>query len=327
MRAGQWAALLLTVAATGMAAQPAARGRDLRSEAEIRSLFEAFNRAWERRDAAFIERFYAHDADELFFFERRQLTGWDSIRTLYGAMFANAARGRVESTFDNLQVRAFGDMAWLAVNFRLTVTEPGGATSVDAGRETMVFERRAGRWVVVHRHTSFQAPPGPQRAVPIATHAGPLWSPPAGAVAPDDERLVRAARARSNAAIAAHDVAGITREMSPEVMVLSSVSQVALGVGQNAERFAQQFRDRPDVIYVREPDSVRVFAPWGMATEWGQWRGRWTQPGGVIEIGGPYFAKWHRAGAAAGGGPAWLVVGETYVPGWCRGGVFCERRP
>jgi hypothetical protein len=41
----------------------------------------------------------------------------------------------------------------------------------------VVFERREGRWVVVHRHTSFQAPPGPQRRVPLHTEPAPLWSP------------------------------------------------------------------------------------------------------------------------------------------------------
>jgi len=91
-------------------------------------------------------------------------------------MFENAGARRVRSTFQNLEIRARGDTAFLSANFRLELSGEGPDTS-DEGRQTVVFERRGGVWVVVHRHTSFQAPPGPQRAVPIHTEPGPLWNP------------------------------------------------------------------------------------------------------------------------------------------------------
>jgi uncharacterized protein (TIGR02246 family) len=295
--------------------------RDERSATEIRALFDEFNAAWERRDPAFIERFYAHDTDELFFFERRQLTGWDKIRELYGNMFASASRGTVKSSYSNLHVRARGDVGWLAVNFRLEVREPDGTTSVDEGRESMVFERQGGRWVVVHRHTSFQAPAGAQRHVPLATGTGALWSPDAASALPDEERGIRAARERSNRAIAAHDTAGIAAEWMPNVNLVSSAGLQIEGRDANTASIAQQFVDRPDVIYVRTTDSVRVFAPWGMSAEYGTWRGSWTQGPGKIEIGGPYFGKWQKAG------DRWRIQAEIFVPTWCRGGSFCDRRP
>lgn len=147
------------------------------AEDEVRARFEAFNRAWEQRDMDFIRDYYAHDPNLLLFFERRQLRGWPKVEALYQNMFANAARGRVESTVSNLDVKARGDMAYTAANFRLRVIEPGRLESLDEGRQTTVFEKRGGRWVVVHRHTSFQAPPGPQRRVALHTEPGPLWSP------------------------------------------------------------------------------------------------------------------------------------------------------
>jgi len=148
-----------------------------KGEEEIRARFEAFNQAWERRDMTFVRDYYAHDADMLLFFERRQLLGWPRVETLYENMFSHASRGRVESTTSNLQVKAFGNVGYVAANFHLQVTEPSGEVSADVGRQTVVFERLDGRWVVVHRHTSFQAPPGPQRRVPLHTEPGPLWSP------------------------------------------------------------------------------------------------------------------------------------------------------
>ncbi len=150
---------------------------DAASREQIRARFEAFNQAWERRDMDFIRGFFAHDPDMLWFFERRQLRGWSQVETLYQNMFANASPGSVSSTYSNLEVDARGSMGYVAANFDLRVTNPEGEVTNDTGRVTVIFERRDGQWLVVHRHTSFQAPPGPQRQVPLHTDPGPLWSP------------------------------------------------------------------------------------------------------------------------------------------------------
>ncbi|MFN8571594.1 MAG: nuclear transport factor 2 family protein [Gemmatimonadaceae bacterium] len=132
---------------------------------------------------------------------------------------------------------------------------------------------------------------------------------------------IRAARARSNAAIARHDTAGIAAEWMPNVNVVSSAGLQLNGRAENARALQQQFTDRPDVIYVRTPDSLQVYPPWGMAAEFGHWQGSWTQGTQKIEIGGAYFAKWQRES------DRWLIQAEVFVPAWCRGGSFCDRRP
>ena len=124
----------LPMAVNSALAQPSA---DRRSAAEVRTLFEQFNAAWERRDTAFVRTFYAHDTSGVFFFERRQLRGWPLVDSLYQTMFANAARGRVNARFEILDVGARGNLAWLAANFRLEVIEPAGDTTVDAGRQSL----------------------------------------------------------------------------------------------------------------------------------------------------------------------------------------------
>jgi len=150
---------------------------DARSQEEVRARFDAFNEAWKARDMGFIRGYYDHSPDMLLFFERRQLRGWARVETLYENMFAHALPGSVESTYSNVDVGAKGDMAYVAANFHLRVTNPQGERTTDSGRVTVVFERREGEWVVVHRHTSFQAPPGPQRRVELHTEPGPLWRP------------------------------------------------------------------------------------------------------------------------------------------------------
>ena len=179
--------LLVVTLATGFLSQPASAecpatrdqqsevSIDAVSEAQVRDCFDRFQQAWKARDMTFIRSFFAHDPDMLLFFERRQLRGWDDVETLYENMFAHALAGSVKSTYSNVNVMASGDMAYVAANFHLQVTNPEGEESTDEGRVSVVFERRDNRWVVVHRHTSFQAPPGPQRQVPLHDEPGPLW--------------------------------------------------------------------------------------------------------------------------------------------------------
>ena len=320
VRVGREAVTLicLTITPAVLIAQAPA---DRRSAVEVRALFEQFNAAWERRDLSFVNAFYAHDTTGVFFFERRQLKGWPLVDTLYRAMFTNAARGTVHSRFEILDVGARGKLAWLAANFRLEVVEPSGDTTADEGRQSLVFERRRGRWVVVHRHTSFQAPPGPQRRAPMVTGAGPLWSPEDDTTGGPDGRTIRALRERSNEAIARHDTAGIAALFAPRAVVVSSTSNVTVGRDSNAKAFADLFLTRPDVVFRRTPSEVTLEPRWRMASEEGRWTGRWTAPDGQVNIAGRYFAKWRQLEGQ------WRIESETFVPERCAGSRYCEAAP
>ena len=139
--------------------------------------------------------------------------------------------------------------------------------------------------------------------------------------APADDSAIRDARARSNAAIAAHDVPGIARHWQPDVHIVTSTSAHATGRDANGERMAQQFERRPDTVYVRTPVSVEVLAPWAVASERGTWTGRWTEPDGVVEIAGTYLAQWRQTG------DGWRIQAELFVPTSCRGSRYCAARP
>jgi ketosteroid isomerase-like protein len=142
-----------------------------------------------------------------------------------------------------------------------------------------------------------------------------------GAQGSDGERLIREARSRSNAAIAAHDVAGIARVWMNDFHVVSSTSAQAAGSQANQQRMAAQFKNRPDTIYVRTPQAIAVYAPWHVASERGTWVGRWTEPDGKLEIGGTYQAQWRKVDGQ------WLIQAELYVPTHCSGSKYCAQRP
>ena len=145
--------------------------------------------------------------------------------------------------------------------------------------------------------------------------------PAAGSAQSPDERAIRDLRASSNAAIAKHDTACIGAILADNVVVVTSNSVHAVGRFTNLQRFAEQFRTRPDVVYKRTPDEVRVFEAWRMASERGRWTGSWTDSDGKISIGGSYFAKWRKLNGR------WLVESETYVPETCTGGAYCRTVP
>ena len=136
-----------------------------------------------------------------------------------------------------------------------------------------------------------------------------------------DEKSIRDSRATSNAAIAKHDTAGIAKFWMDDIHITTSTSAQATGRTPNQERMAQQFQRRPDTIYVRTPSTVDVFSNWAVASERGEWVGRWSEPDGKLEIGGTYLAQWRKVDGR------WLIQSELYVPTRCAGSKYCSQRP
>ncbi len=156
---------------------------------------------------------------------------------------------------------------------------------------------------------------------PLLVLLAVLAPPVLEAQSSSDEQQIRARRESSNAAIARHDTAGIGAALAPNVIVVTSNSVHREGRDANVESFAEQFRTRPDVVYRRTPDAVRVFGPWLMASESGTWTGSWTEAGARIRLTGRYFAKWRKLNGT------WSIESETYVPETCTGGAYCTRVP
>ena len=143
----------------------------------------------------------------------------------------------------------------------------------------------------------------------------------AAAQAPSDEQLIRAARDHSNAAIAKHDADAMSTVWMDDVHVLSSTGAQGAGRIVNRDRMAAQFKNRADVIYVRRPITIEIYALWNVASERGEWTGKWTEPDGLLEIGGTYQAQWRKIN------DRWLIQGELFVPTHCRGSKYCSARP
>ena len=149
------------------------------------------------------------------------------------------------------------------------------------------------------------------------------WMPGSVAAqpAPLTAGAVRAARARSNAAIAARDTATLVALVSLSYHSVTSRNAHTNGRDGALVSWRQQFASHADVSYVRTPGSVRVFAPWQMAEEVGTWVGRWREPDGAVAIRGSYTAKWRRIDGQ------WLLEAEVFTPRSCSGSVYCTTEP
>jgi ketosteroid isomerase-like protein len=133
-----------------------------------------------------------------------------------------------------------------------------------------------------------------------------------------DEREIRMVRSESNKAIASHDTAAMAKTMTIDYHVVTSRDAESSGRLAMLQRFVS---DAPDVIYVRTTENIRIYPEWKMASESGTWIGRWTKDGEKIELGGTYFAKWHKVDGM------WKIRAEIFVPLHCAGGTFCEKGP
>ena len=132
---------------------------------------------------------------------------------------------------------------------------------------------------------------------------------------------IAAARARSNAAIAAHDTAAIRHEWMPDIHVVASTGTQNAGADANVRSMQAQFTRRPDTKWVRTPTRITPFEAWDVAAEEGQWVGTWTDPDGPVRIIGTYMAQWRFTENR------WRIQAEVFVPLSCSGGAYCDRRP
>jgi ketosteroid isomerase-like protein len=151
-----------------------------------------------------------------------------------------------------------------------------------------------------------------------AGHTPPARTSVTQATASDE---IAAARARSNAAIAAHDTAAIVREWMPDIHVVASTGAQTAGAAANAQAMQAQFTKRPDTKWVRASKRITVFDLWEVASEEGEWVGTWTDPDGPVRVRGTYLAQWRHVDGL------WRIQAEVFVPLSCEGGAYCARHP
>jgi len=153
-RSGAWAAvavmLLSSVGGTPAAAQ-------IGSADTVAGVLTVFAALTQDKDVAGMDTLVAHDAWVRIIEGAGVNQGWADYRDHH--LVPELAE------FENFRYRYFaiepqvrGAVAWAPFQYDLAADTPRGHVEVE-GRGTAVLERRGGRWVIVHLHTSGRRKP------------------------------------------------------------------------------------------------------------------------------------------------------------------------
>jgi ketosteroid isomerase-like protein len=148
-----WALLFLT--GTAIVFLVVVESQAQQSEQALRGLVPRIVASWETFDLAKIEPYYASDPD-LTYFDLAPLkyNNWAEYRATVPKVLFEPNSSLKLKVNDDLRVRSRGSLAWATFTFVADITNKQGATSHLDGRWTMIFEKRAKGWIVVHEHVS-----------------------------------------------------------------------------------------------------------------------------------------------------------------------------
>jgi ketosteroid isomerase-like protein len=124
-------------------------------EAALRALVPKVIAYWESLDITKVEPYYAADADFAYFdLAPMKYNNWAEYRAgAQKALFEPNQSIKIKLN-DDLGVHRRGSLAWATVTFGADLVNKQGASSHLNGRWTMVLEKRAHGWIVVHEHVS-----------------------------------------------------------------------------------------------------------------------------------------------------------------------------
>ena len=153
------ASLALAIAFAGASgaadARTARKTCQVATEAQVTSLFDAFNAAWATKSPETVAAMFAPDATLLPTVSNVERTTPDGIR----AYFVNFLKGSPVGTIDSSTIRIDCNTASRAGNWTVNLTDAatGNVTPVKA-RYTFIYKYVGGKWMISHLHSSVQPP-------------------------------------------------------------------------------------------------------------------------------------------------------------------------
>lgn len=140
------------------------------------------------------------------------------------------------------------------------------------------------------------------------------------AAAENPVSAVRALRAESNAAIAAHDAHRLRKIFDDNYHGIQGTSGALDSGGEaTAQSFAtEEFKDPTFVTYRRTPRTIAMARSGKRIAESGRWEGLWRKADGIMRKTGVYLAMWIPSAHS------WRLKSEAFVALSCMGNSSCE---
>lgn len=121
------------------------------TDKEFKELINRFYTAWSSGNPDNAGPFYAQEPDLVFYdIAPLKYNGWQAYNEGVRKVFESAKF----VPNNDLNVVQKGPIAWTSVTFHLSGKRKNGEAVEREGRHTAIWEKRDGKWVVVHEHWS-----------------------------------------------------------------------------------------------------------------------------------------------------------------------------
>lgn len=122
-----------------------------------------------------------------------------------------------------------------------------------------------------------------------------------------EEKAIKEARLKQNAAIAANNVDEIAAYWTDDVTICRGLGVQESGKAAYRKLFEGDTTSPSKIVYQREPGVIEVSAHWPLAFETGTWKGHDVDVQGATVISGRYSTQWVKRDGR------WLIRSEVFV--------------
>lgn len=120
----------------------------------FRSLIDRYWATWSSGDLDKVGEFYDQAPNAVFFDVTPLKYGnWNEFKTGVKALFQEANSIKIGAN-DDFKVTRRGNLAWTTETFHMSEALKNGKTVEIQGRHTAVWEKRNGKWIILHEHVS-----------------------------------------------------------------------------------------------------------------------------------------------------------------------------
>ena len=119
----------------------------------VNAAFDRYVLGWQKGDIEMLSKSYSHDARMTAYWpdpvHPLRIESWDTLRKYLVEVF-DLIKG-MDLDFDRREIDVYGDVAVLTT--RWTWRRPSNPF-FEHGRGTFIFKKEAGKWMIVHEHSS-----------------------------------------------------------------------------------------------------------------------------------------------------------------------------
>ena len=124
-------------------------------DAEFKALIKQYYEAWSSANTDKPAPLYAKDPDLVFYdVAPLKYTGWEEYKQGVQKNLLDQISSGVLTPKDDLKVNRRGNIAWTTVTGHFSAKMKDGKAMEMETRHTAIWEKRGGKWLIVHEHVS-----------------------------------------------------------------------------------------------------------------------------------------------------------------------------